>query len=86
MPRVLVKYLGTIRDKVEKGEEKYELVDGSTLCELAGKIEESHALSLLDQAVMVTLNGQGIRQLPNGLETSLKEGDVVLLFPPVSGG
>jgi len=86
MPRVLVKSLATVKDRVGKGEEEYELPDGSTLSELSAKLQKSHQLSLLDPAIMVTLNGRGIRQLPEGLETRLREGDVILLFPPISGG
>jgi MoaD family protein len=86
MPRVVVKFLATVKDKVDRGEEEYELPDGSTLSELAVRLQKSYQLSLLDPGIMVTLNGRGIGQLPEGLETRLGEGDVVLLFPPISGG
>jgi molybdopterin converting factor small subunit len=86
MPRVLVKFLASVKDKAGKGAEEYELADGATLSELAVKLQESHRLSLLDPAIMVTLNGKGIGQLPEGLETRLGEGDTILLFPPISGG
>ncbi|MGA9347480.1 MAG: MoaD/ThiS family protein [Anaerolineae bacterium] len=86
MPRVLVKFLASVKDKVGRGAEEYELPDGSTLSQLAVKLQESHRLSLLDPAIMVTLNGKGIRQLSEGLEARLGEGDVILLFPLISGG
>jgi len=86
MPRVLVKFLASVKDQVSKGMEEFEMPDGSTLSELAVRIQKSHQLSLLDPAIMVTLNGRGIRQLPEGLETRLGEGDVILLFPFISGG
>ncbi|MBC8264271.1 MAG: MoaD/ThiS family protein [Anaerolineales bacterium] len=86
MTRVLVKFLASVKDKVGKGAEEHELADGSTLSELAIRIQKSHQLSLLDPAIMVTLNGRGIRQLPEGLETRLGDGDVILLFPFISGG
>lgn len=86
MPRVLVKFLAAVKDKADRGAEGYELPDGSTLSELAAKLQQSHQLSLLDPAIIVTLNGRGIRQLPEGLETRLGEGDVILLFPLISGG
>ncbi len=86
MPRVLVKFLASVKDKAGKGVEEYELPDGSTLSELEVKLQKSHQLSLLGSAIMVTLNGRGIRQLPEGLETRLGEGDVILLFPLISGG
>lgn len=86
MTRVLVKFLASVKDQVGKGTEEFEMPDGSTLSDLAVKLQESHQLSLLDPAIMVTLNGRGIRQLPEGLETRLGEGDVILLFPLISGG
>jgi molybdopterin converting factor small subunit len=86
MTRVLVKFLASVKDQVGKGMEEFEMPDGSTLSELAVKLQESHRLSLLDPAIMATLNGRGIRQLPEGLETRLGEGDVILLFPLISGG
>jgi MoaD family protein len=86
MPRVLVKFLATVKDKAGKGAEEYELPDGSTLGELAIELEKRYQLSLQDPAIMVTLNGKGLTQLPDGLETKLCEGDTILLFPPISGG
>ena len=86
MPRVLVRFLASVKDKAGRGAEEYELPDGSTLSELAARLQESHQLSLLDPAIMVTLNGKGLPQLPDGLDTELCEGDVILLFPPISGG
>jgi molybdopterin converting factor small subunit len=86
MSKVLVKFLGIMKDKVGRVEEEYELPDDSTLGELAVDLQKSHQLSLSDPAIMVTLNGRGIRQLPKGLETRLGEGSVILLFPPISGG
>ena len=86
MPRVLVRFLASVKDKVGKGMEEFELPDGSTLSELAARLQESHQLSLLDPAIMVTLNGKGLQQLPDGLDTKLCEGDMILLFPPISGG
>jgi len=86
MTRVLVKFLATVKDKVDRGEEVYELPEGSRLSNLAVELEERHQLSLQDPAIMVTLNGRGLPQLPDGLETRLGEGDIILLFPPISGG
>ena len=86
MTRVLVKFLASVKDKAGKGAEEYALPDGSTLSELAVRLQESHQLSLLDPSIMATLNGRGLQQLPDGLDTELCEGDVILLFPLISGG
>jgi molybdopterin synthase sulfur carrier subunit len=34
----------------------------------------------------ILLNGRHIVHLPKGLETELKEGDEIALFPPIAGG
>jgi len=39
----------------------------------------------LRETVNVLVNGRGINLL-SGLDTKLKDGDVVAIFPPVSGG
>ena len=36
--------------------------------------------------IRILLNGRHIVHLPKGLETELKEGDEIALFPPVAGG
>ncbi len=36
--------------------------------------------------IRILLNGRHIVHLPKGLDTELKEGDDVALFPPVAGG
>ena len=36
--------------------------------------------------IRILLNGRHIVHLPKGLDTELKEGDEVSLFPPVAGG
>ena len=36
--------------------------------------------------VRVLLNGRHYKHLPNRLDTGLKEGDEVALFPPLAGG
>ena len=36
--------------------------------------------------IRILLNGRHIVNLPKGLDTELKEGDEIALFPPVAGG
>ena len=36
--------------------------------------------------IRILLNGRHIVHLPKGLDTELKEGDEIALFPPVAGG
>ena len=43
-------------------------------------------LEVLDELVAVIVNGRSYRNLPDGLETSLQDGDEVAIFPPMAGG
>lgn len=49
-------------------------------------LKARYGLTLPDPHVMVTLNGRGWEQLPARLSTEIAEGDVIYLFPPISGG
>jgi molybdopterin synthase sulfur carrier subunit len=37
-------------------------------------------------ALILLLNGQHLSHLPTGLQTPLKDGDVLSIFPPIAGG
>ena len=39
-----------------------------------------------DRHLIVLVNGRHSSHLPDGLDTKLKDGDEVALFPPVAGG
>lgn len=41
---------------------------------------------LLSDQVTVLINGRSYTNLPDGLETNLKDGDEVSIFPPIAGG
>jgi MoaD family protein len=84
--RVTVKYLSTLRDRAGTANEVFVMPAGSVLRDLTARIEKERGITLPDPYVMIVLNGRGIRQHPQRLDTGLSDGDTLLLLPPVSGG
>jgi molybdopterin synthase sulfur carrier subunit len=78
------------------GELRVPLPEGSTLRALLAELKSSlggefarqayDAQGVLLDHVAVLLNGQHDSHLPLGLDTPLKDGDQVSLFPPIAGG
>ncbi|ASJ01509.1 ubiquitin-like small modifier protein 1 [Thermococcus gorgonarius] len=87
--KVTVRYFARYRSLVGKGEEEVELPEGATVRDLIEKLKELHPVlknevfaeddDLAD--VNVSRNGRYVR-----FDEILKDGDIVALFPPVSGG
>jgi molybdopterin synthase sulfur carrier subunit len=79
--RVQVKLYATLREyappATEIGESFRVEFDGSTLQELIQKLGFE-----LDRAKIVMVNGTRVL----GAKTSLNEGDLVVIFPPIGGG
>ena len=86
MTTVTIKYLVNLSEKAGTAREDIEFSDNARLRDVADKIRGLHGIDLPDPRIMATLNGRGWRQYPDGLDTPVKEGDVVMLFPPLSGG
>jgi molybdopterin synthase sulfur carrier subunit len=49
----------------------------AAVCDDAGQLREY---------IVVMLNGMHCRHLPDGINTLLKDGDQVTIFPPLAGG
>jgi molybdopterin synthase catalytic subunit len=80
--RVKVLYFANFRDHVGNKEEEIELPDGATVSNLFSKIEELHpSLSEGLPTAVVAVN----REFAFADE-SIKDGDEIAIFPPVSGG
>ncbi len=89
MARIKVKYLLWLRDKTGISEEVIILPDSPSLEELIGAIMDKHPKlrdllkNLLgpDNPIIITVNGKTVNR-----NIVLKDGDIVKLIPPVSGG
>ena len=83
---VQIKYMVAVRDQTGRSQEQIALPKGSTLRDLADRLNERYTLSLPNPRVMATLNGRGWEQFPSKLATELADGDVVCLFSLLAGG
>lgn len=91
---VIVKFFASFREAMGKKQESIEGVNNvaSLLDELVRKFGEKLAEQFyysgtreLRKTVNILVNGGGLN-LPHDLDKPLKDGDVVAIFPPVSGG
>jgi len=87
--RLTVRYFARYRSLVGKGEEELEVPEGITVAELIEILKERHP-ALKNEVfaeddefadVNVSRNGRYVR-----FDEVLRDGDVVAIFPPVSGG
>jgi MoaD family protein len=94
--KVKVEYLGFIRNMLSKRTEELELHEGTSLQELLSRLSERYGADFKKQVYepglkdvkygfVVTVNGVLMDQL-RGVETSLKNGDNVILMSLMSGG
>jgi len=80
--RVKVRYFARYRSLVGKSEEELEVPDGTTVRELLEILTDKYPpLKNELEDLNVSLNGKYV-----GLDEVLHDGDVVAIFPPVSGG
>ena len=86
MQTVTVKYLVGMADRAGRSVETVDLDEGATLADLAAQLRDRYGIRIPDPGIIAVLNGKGWMQHPAGLETRLSKGDVILLFPPISGG
>jgi len=83
---ISVKYLSVLRDQAGRRQETLRLSAGSRLSDVERWLREERGFAYGDRQLMFVLNGRGWGQYPEGLETPLADGDVVLLSMPVAGG
>ena len=79
--RVRLKYFASIREMIGIVGEEVTLQEGSTVHDLIKKLKMDHARLRDMDLILVAVDGEYVKP-----DTLLREGDVVALFPPVSGG
>lgn len=95
--RVKVVALFSLKEVLGSSELEISIHDNSTLFDLLSLMSTRYGESFsttvfrscstneLNRHVRIVVNGQDIAFL-KGLKTTLKEGDVIIIFPPASGG
>ncbi len=78
--RVRILYFARLRETLGIDEEMIELLEGARV-ETLMRILKNHHQALRGLKLLVAVNAEYVP-----LNRELKEGDVVALFPPVSGG
>jgi molybdopterin converting factor small subunit len=84
--KLRIRYLSAVRDTTGTREELVTFRRGDTLHNVAAWLRTRHGLEAPGPRVMAVLNGTGWEQLPHGLATEARDGDVIALFPPLAGG
>lgn len=89
-----VKYFGHLRRKVGRKKEVKEIQDSSTLGSFLAGLSKIRGISEdvfgdplqgVEPKIMILINGRNIKFLQQ-MDTVLKDGDVIGLFPPIGGG
>ena len=79
--KVKVRYFASIRDLIGLDQEEVETPSETTLGALYEKLKATHEDLGEWNRVLLAVNGEYMKQ-----DQGLSEGDVVAVFPPVSGG
>ncbi|MHA1977764.1 MAG: ubiquitin-like small modifier protein 1 [Candidatus Hodarchaeales archaeon] len=91
---VTARFFGSFKQVTQKRDFVLTLPKGGTIANLLGKVignfPRLHGLLLdtnlqLGSWVVILINGRNM-SLFNGIETQLREGDIIAIFPPVAGG
>jgi len=93
--KVQVKFFTTLREITGKKEEEIESSSTITIKELLTRLSKKYSREFVDYLydekgdirthIQILINGRDI-DVFQGLETKLKEGDTIAIFPPVGGG
>ena len=95
MVKVVIKVFSSLRDEIGTREIILNAEDGVTVEEVLKRFAEKYGVSSavfdsvtgrIQRRILVSLNGIALPQLPDGLNTKIRDGDAIALLPPVGGG
>ncbi len=79
--RIKLKFFATIRELVGSSGEAMDIQEDATVSTFLDKVKKDYGALKTMERILVAVNGEYVDP-----EALLREGDVVALFPPVSGG
>jgi len=93
--KIKVRFFTSLREITGKKEDEIQSPHVITVEELLAHLSKKYGKDFteyvydkkgkLQTYIQVLINGRGIKEL-QGLQTNLKQGDTVAIFPPVGGG
>ena len=83
---ITIKYLVNLSEKAGRRKEEAAFPLESTLHDVIRYLKETRNIILPSPGILALLNGRGWDQCPNKWNTPVKNGDMILLIPPISGG
>lgn len=91
--KVFTKYYAFIRERLGRSDEEFELEEDSTVADFLKLLSEKYAGKLvglfegpvLRKGFAVAVNGENV-DMSDWNTTRLKDGDVVVILPPIAGG
>ena len=91
---VKVRFFASLRELIGKREESVELKEGTNLATLLKEVSERlenasrgiyNEKGNINESLQFLVNGVDVNSL-SGVETLLRNGDVIAIIPPVGGG
>lgn len=79
--RVKIQYYASIRELVGTPSEEVSLEEGTRIIDLLKEVIEAHKPLRGLKRILIAVNGEYVE-----MDKVLRDGDLVAIFPPVSGG
>jgi molybdopterin synthase sulfur carrier subunit len=79
--KIILKYFASVREQVGVFEEEITVPDGLSTGNLMDFVRDLHEPLQQTKEILMAINGEYVSK-----DHILRDGDVIALFPPVSGG
>lgn len=83
---ITIKYLVNLSEKAGKRKEDVDFPKESTMNDVIGYLKKTRNIILPSPGILALLNGRGWDQFEDKWNTTIADGDILLLLPMISGG